>query len=72
MVWVPELPYATIIHAPKRACARRAPIRGQNRFPHREYRDMAVRMLLQNLTDCGGPPQTSRSSRREEQNDPHA
>ncbi len=67
MAGVPELSDAAIIETIQHTRARRTPIGREDRFPNREHNNRAFGVLLQNRLDCGGPPQTSRSSRREQQ-----
>jgi hypothetical protein len=67
---VPELPHPRIGKPSQGVPARRAPIRRQNRLPHRENVYFPFRMLCQQFFGCGGPPQTEGSGRREHQNQP--
>jgi hypothetical protein len=39
VIRIPELPDPKIVETMKDACARRAPVGGQHRFPHRKHRD---------------------------------
>jgi len=66
---VPELPYTTIAQPAERPDGRRTPIGGENRLPDREHADIGFRMLLEDLFDCGGPPQTGRSRWRQQKDD---
>jgi len=66
MVLIPELPDPVIGKAAQHTGRRRDPIGRQNWFPNREYPDFRLRMLFQQFLDCGGPPQTDRSSRRKQ------
>ena len=68
MAGVPELSYPAIIEAIQHTRTRRTPVGRKNRLPHREHHHRAFGVILQNRLDCGRPPQTSRSSRREQQN----
>ena len=65
MINVPELPDATVAEALENAGARFAPIGRENGLPHGKHADGALWVSLENARDCGGPPQTHGSSRRE-------
>jgi hypothetical protein len=64
MLRVPELARSAVCNSSERAAARRPPIRWQDRLPHNEHPHPSVVVPRQHLLSCGGPPQTSRSSRR--------
>ena len=67
VVRVPKLPDAQIREAPKRDAAWRPPIGCENRFPNYEYTHFLAWKPSEKFLDCGGPPQTSSSSRRQKQ-----
>jgi hypothetical protein len=60
---VPVLPDPRIRESTQDRRGRRGPIGWQHRLPDRVHANVARLVLLQNLFDCGGPPQTSGSSR---------
>jgi hypothetical protein len=64
MLRVPELTHAAVRDSSECAATRRAPVRCEDWLPHYEHTDRSVGVLRQQLLSCGGPPQTSRSSRR--------
>ncbi len=70
MMRIPELFRADIRNSPQRAPARRAPVGCQYWLPHYQHAEPRVRVPLQYLFGCGGPPQTCRSGRRQQQNQP--
>ena len=53
MIVVPVLSYAAIIEAAENTRARSAPVRRENRFPHREHYHRVCWVILQNLLDRG-------------------
>ena len=67
VIRVPELLNPLIAEPAKCTGSRSAPIRWQDRFPHREHHNRASRMPRKNLADCGGPPQTCWSRGGEKQ-----
>jgi len=67
---VPELPSAAVCDSSERAATRRAPVRLEDRFPYHEHTHLSISVPRQELLNCGGPPQTSRSSRRQQQDEP--
>ena len=67
MLRVPELPRAAVCNSSERAATRRAPVRPEDRFPHHKHAYLSAGLPCQQLLSCGGPPQTSRSSRRQQQ-----
>jgi len=68
MVLVPKLRNPWIRQPPQHRCARTGVIRRQNWFPYRKDADVWICIFLQNLFDCGRPPQTHGSRGREQQN----
>ena len=68
-VAIPILRHAMIGDPPERHSRRREKVRWQDRFPDNHHADSGVGMFVQQLLDCGGPPQTDSSSRREHRND---
>jgi hypothetical protein len=70
MLLVPELGDTAVREAAKRGRGWRAPVSRQDRFPHGEHSDFGVRVPIKHLLDCGGPPQTDRSSWRQQKDDP--
>lgn|ERR1700682_2637490 len=69
MLWVPKLNGSLVYDSSKGAGAWRGEIRRQDRLPHDQNAESGVRMAGKKLFDCGGPPQTCRSSGREQKND---
>lgn len=59
---VPELVHARIGNASEDAAARRAPIGGENGLPNYQDAKIGLVFLLEELSDCGGPPQAGGSS----------
>ena len=53
-----------------RYSAGRFPVRRKNRLPNNEYAHPLVRVMRKKLLRCGRPPQTARSSRRQQQHHP--
>src|SRR2546422_8735725 len=45
----------------------RSQVRRKYRLPHHQHPERRIRIALQELFDCGGPPQTGRSSRRKKE-----
>ncbi len=70
MLFIPELPYPPVRQATERTGRWRNPIGRQDRLPNREHRDLRFRMLFKQFLGCGGPPQTHRSRRRKQQDNP--
>ena len=66
---VPELPNAVIVEPIQHTGAGRAPIGRKHWLPYREDHHGARPVILQNLLDRGGPPQTCWSGGREQQDD---
>jgi hypothetical protein len=53
------------------ACSRSGtPVRGENRLPNDEYIHLTAEFVRQQIFGCGGPPQASRSSRRQQKDKP--
>jgi hypothetical protein len=67
---VPVLNGARVVNDRGQGRAGRSPVGGKHRLPHDECADIPGRPRLQNFGDCGGPPQTRRSSGRKEHNQP--
>src|SRR5579883_1879104 len=70
MAGIPELSHPAIVETIQDTRTRCTPIGREDRLPDREHHHRLVGVRLQNLLDCGGPPQTCRSSGREQQNYP--
>ena len=66
VTWIPVLLHAGIGGTTKREGRRRAKVGRQNRLPHHEHARGGSWVRRQDRLNCGGPPQTLRSSRREE------
>lgn len=64
---VPELTCAVVRDSCERAATRRPPVRWKDRLPNNKHPYVLVAVLRQQLLRCGGPPQTSRSSWRQQQ-----
>ena len=67
MLRVPELARSAVRDSSERAAARRPPVRCEDRFPHHKHAHLSLGLSRQQLLNCGGPPQASRSSRRQQQ-----
>lgn len=67
MLRVPELTHSAVCNSSKRAATRWSPVRSENRLPHDKHSQLSAGAPRQQLRNCGGPPQTSRSSRRQKQ-----
>src|ERR1700687_1015294 len=72
MIWVPKLYGALVWDSAERAAAWRSKIRGQDGLPDDEDAEFHVRIAGEELFGCGGPPQTRRSSRGEQEDDARA
>jgi hypothetical protein len=70
MFLVPELTDSTIRKAIQRARPGRGQVCRQDRLPDGKHADFGSGLLFECLLYCGGPPQTNRSSWREQENDP--
>ena len=70
MLRVPELARSAVCNSCERAATRWPPIRCEDRLPYYKHPHPSAGLPRQQLLSCGGPPQTSRSSRRQEQNQP--
>jgi hypothetical protein len=68
MLRVPELARAAICNSRQRAATRWSPVRCEDRLPHDKHPHLSAGLTRQQLLSCGGPPQTSRSCRRQQQN----
>ncbi len=67
---IPKLPRALVRQPAERGTRWSSePVHRQDRLPNDEHCQVCIRMLLQHLFGCGGPPQTTRSSGRQQQND---
>jgi hypothetical protein len=66
MLRVPKLACASVCNSSDGGTTRRSPVRRQNRLPYYKHTDLSVGVPRQQLLSCGGPPQTSRSSRRQQ------
>src|SRR6267154_2723950 len=64
---VPELARAAVCNSCERAATWWPPVRCEDRLPHHEHAHLSVAVPYQQLLSCGGPPQTSWSSRRQKQ-----
>jgi hypothetical protein len=64
---IPKLPRAQVCDSRHRVAARRPPVRCQDRLPNNQNAHLLLRVASQELLHCGGPPQTYRSSGREQQ-----
>jgi hypothetical protein len=67
MLRVPELAHSAVSNSSERAATRRPPVRCQDRLPHNQHAHLSVGVSRQQFLCCGGPPQTSRSCRRQQQ-----
>jgi hypothetical protein len=67
MLRVPELPGALIRDSAEGAMYGCTQVRRKHGLPHHQYPERRVRAALQELFDCGGPPQTGCSRGRKEQ-----
>jgi hypothetical protein len=70
MLRVPKLARAAVCNSCERAATRWPPVRREDRLPHDKHPHLSAGLPRQQLLSCGGPPQTSRSSRRQEQDQP--
>jgi hypothetical protein len=68
VLWVPELTRSVISDTSERPGAWRPPVRREDWLPHDEHPHLSICLPRQQLLSCGGPPQTSGSSRRQQQN----
>ncbi len=66
MLRVPELARAAVSNSCERAATRWPPVGCEDRLPHHERAHLSVAVPCQQLLSCGGPPQASRSSRRQQ------
>ncbi len=64
---VPELARSAVCDSPQRAATRRSPVRREDRLPYHKHPHLSVGVSRQQLLNCGGPPQTGCSSRRQQQ-----
>ncbi len=64
MVRVPELADALVGDARESAAAGRAPVGGKNRLPYDQDANVSIAVMLEDLLDCGRPPQAFGSSGR--------
>ena len=66
---VPELARSAVCDSPQRAATRRPPVRREDRLPYHKNPHLSVGVSLQQLLNCGGPPQTGWSSRRQQEDE---
>ena len=64
VLWIPKLAHPATRDSSERAASRRPPVRREDRLPYDEHPHLSAGVPCQQLLICGGPPQTSRSSRR--------
>jgi hypothetical protein len=64
---VPELACAAVCDLSEHAATRLPPVRCKDRLPYNKHTHPSVGVPSQQLLSCGGPPQTSRSSGRQQQ-----
>ena len=69
MVLIPILRNPWVTKPRQHSGARTGIIRWQNRLPDGKYTNARIAVSLQNIFDCGRPPQTYRSSWRKQKND---
>ena len=69
MFRVPELARSAIRDPSERAATGRPPVGRENRLPHHEDAHLLIGVPSQPLLGCGGPPQASWSSRRQQQDE---
>jgi len=69
VLWVPKLPGSLVCDSAEGATARRSKIRGEDRLPDDQNAHLRIRMAGKKVFGCGGPPQTCRSSGREQKDD---
>lgn len=63
---------AVVGDASKGGTGRGSPIRRKDRFPHNNYVQLVAGVRLQDVFDCGGPPQPSGSSGGKQQDKPRS
>ena len=66
---IPVLLHARVRHPPQNRRDRRRQVGQQDRLPHREDADLCRGIRAQHVLNCGGPPQTRRSRRGEQEDD---
>ena len=66
MLRIPKLPRAAVGNPRQSAAAWRFPICCKNRLPNNEHAHPFVRVMRKKLLRCGRPPQTTRSSWRQQ------
>ena len=71
MVLIPVLRNPWVTKSRQHGRTRTGIIGWQNRLPHGKYTNPRVAVSLQNIFDCGRPPQTYRSSWRKQKNHAH-
>lgn len=64
---VPKLAHTGVRHPCQRASTRRGPVSWKDGLPNGNHAHAPIRMPSQHLLNCGGPPQTDRSCRRQKQ-----
>jgi hypothetical protein len=72
MIWVPKLTGSLVCDPAEGTAAWGRKIRGQYRFPDDEDAEFPARIAGEKVFGCGGPPQTRRSSRGEQEDDTRA
>jgi len=72
MIWVPKLTGSLVCDSAEGAAAWRSKVCGQDGLPDDEDAEFRIRMAGKKLFGCGGPPQTRRSSRGEQEDDASA
>jgi hypothetical protein len=70
MVVVPEVAHARVFEPPKNDRAGLRHVGEKDRFPDSHHPDVCPGMALQDFIHCGGPPQTRRSRRGKEKDEP--
>ena len=71
MILIPELTDSAVRETAKCKGGWCAPVGNQDRLPYREHLNPGVRVLVEQALNCGGPPQTNGSTRRQQKDDAH-
>ena len=66
----PVLLHSSVGKPAESRAGRRRPVRREHRLPDGKHTDRLIRVVLQKRFDCGGPPQTGPSSRRQQNDKP--
>jgi len=66
---IPKMLCARIRHVGRERLARRTPIGDEHGFPDDQHSNIRAWICSQHISHCGGPPQTSRSSRGQQDYD---